>query len=1151
MKTKWIFILAIALVCGCTPAEDNAVRLIKGEFTLHASCGEKGTKTVLRQDGSILWNPSDRINVYYGDKAGVFTSTNTEAAATAEFTGSLGSFALDGTTDFMASYPYSAQTILYGDALYINLPSEQTAVEGTFADELFISVAKSKDCNLHFHNVCGGVAFSLKRDDIKKVVFRGNNGESLAGKLAVVFASDGIPQVASVSAESTSVTLVPADGTFKAGAFYYIVLVPQTLKQGYTMELYTDELVDKISFDTEVTVERSVWGVLKDLGQEPQPEIEAIDMGLSVKWGSFNIGASKPEDYGDYFAWGETEPKSDYGWSTYIWCSGSVNKLIKYNDSSSCGPIVDNKDTLEMEDDAANALLKGNWRMPTYAEINELISSDNCRTEWSTINGVGGMKITSKKTGNSIFLPGAGYRYGKDITNTGYYGYYWSSSLHKGSPIDARAMDFDTHGINAVVSNRDVGYQVRPVTDEGLRVAVTGISLDLSSITLKVNETATLSAIVEPSNATDKTVTWSTSDASVATVKDGVVTAVAPGTATINVTTTDGGYKATCTVTVNAATVSVSSVSLDKTSLEMTEGETQALTATVNPADATNQTVSWSSSNTSVATVSSLGVVTAVALGTATITVTTTDGGYTATCAVTVTQSGAGTENGHMWIDLGLPSGLKWATCNVGANAPEEYGGYFAWGEVEPYYTEGHSQDTPCFSWRAGCQYGYNWASYRWCAGISLTTLTKYIPSKYYDCDIDNKDTLDLQDDAARTTWGGTWRMPTKPEMDELFNNCTSKWTTKNGVYGRQFTSKQNGNSIFLPAAGHRAGEGLQDAGTGIYGYEGYYWSSSLHSRISRAWGFHFDSDDVYDNTADDRCDGWSVRPVTDGSEQVAVTIVTLDKTSLSMRFNETITISAMIKPSNATNKNVIWSTSSAAIATVQDGVVTAVSTGTATITATTVDGSHTATCTVIVAEGIQNGHAWVDLGLPSGLKWATCNVGANTPEDYGHYFAWGETVSKTNYDWDTYRWCQGTKETQTKYNKKKIYGPVVDNKTTLELEDDAANANWGGNWRTPTIDEFKELINYCSIELATQNGVKGKLFTSKNNGISIFLPAAGGWDGTSLEDAGTYGYYFSSSLYPYYPYEAWSLSFSNSGATSTNNYYYRCCGLSVRPVTE
>ena len=170
--------------------------------------------------------------------------------------------------------------------------------------------------------------------------------------------------------------------------------------------------------------------------------------------------------------------------------------------------------------------------------------------------------------------------------------------------------------------------------------AVTGVSLDKKELPLVVGQTQTLTATVAPDNATDKTVKWASSDAKVATVDSvGKVTAVAAGEAIITVTTTDGSFTATCTVTVSATTVAVTGVTLNKSTLELTAGDSEALTATVAPTGATNKAVTWSSNKESVATVDAEGKVTAVAAGEAIITVTTTDGSFTATCTVTVKAS--------------------------------------------------------------------------------------------------------------------------------------------------------------------------------------------------------------------------------------------------------------------------------------------------------------------------------------------------------------------------------------------------------------------------------------------------------------------------------------------------------------------------------
>ena len=193
------------------------------------------------------------------------------------------------------------------------------------------------------------------------------------------------------------------------------------------------------------------------------------------------------------------------------------------------------------------------------------------------------------------------------------------------------------------------------------------------------------------------------------------------------------------------------------------------------------------------------------------------------------------------------------------------------------------------------------------------------------------------------------------------------------------------------------------------------------------------------------------------------------------------------------------------------------------------------------------NGHEYVDLGLPSGTKWATCNVGADYPEDYGDYFAWGETEPKEEYDLSTYKWHEGSYYTHTKYCTSSTYGKV-DNKTTLDLADDAANANWGGDWRMPTKTEQDELRTECTWTWTTQNGVKGYIVTSKSNGNSIFLPAAGYRDFSDLWDAGFNGYYSSSSLYTDDSGGACRLYFESS-YVSSGSYSLRRRGWSVRPV--
>ena len=173
----------------------------------------------------------------------------------------------------------------------------------------------------------------------------------------------------------------------------------------------------------------------------------------------------------------------------------------------------------------------------------------------------------------------------------------------------------------------------------------------------------------------------------------------------------------------------------------------------------------------------------------------------------------------------------------------------------------------------------------------------------------------------------------------------------------------------------------------------------------------------------------------------------------------------------------------------------------------------------------MHNGHEYVDLGLS--VKWATCNVGANKPEEAGDYFAWGETEPKNKYKKSTYSY----KET-----------PM-----TLPFSNDAAHANWGGDWRMPTKEEQEELLTKCSWTWTTQNGVKGYKVTSKSNGNSIFLPTTGSCDGNSCYAVGSYGYYWSSSLRMNYPGSAYNLYFDSNYVDWLGNGRY--FGFSVRPV--
>ena len=193
---------------------------------------------------------------------------------------------------------------------------------------------------------------------------------------------------------------------------------------------------------------------------EPTTNSRAIDLGLSVKWASCNVGATAPWGYGGYYAWGETEEKSDYSWETYKYCNGSYYSMTKYCTNSEYG-TVDNKTTLEPGDDVAAVKWGGTWRMPTIEEQEELLN--NCIWEWTAIKDVNGYLVTGPN-GNSIFLPAAG-SYSIGVFAQGALGHYWANSMRRPSENEyAFSLDFNSsdhsHG-----GSRFEGRSVRPVCE--------------------------------------------------------------------------------------------------------------------------------------------------------------------------------------------------------------------------------------------------------------------------------------------------------------------------------------------------------------------------------------------------------------------------------------------------------------------------------------------------------------------------------------------------------------------------------------------------------------------------------------------------------------------------------------------------------------
>ena len=432
----------------------------------------------------------------------------------------------------------------------------------------------------------------------------------------------------------------------------------------------------------------------------------------------------------------------------------------------------------------------------------------------------------------------------------------------------------------------------------------------------------------------------------------------------------------------------------------------------------------------------------------------------------------------HEYVDLGLS--VMWATCNVGANSPEEYGDYFAWGEMQ-------SKDV------------YDWDSYKW-YNECTSKITKY-------GEVDNKTILDTSDDIAYVFRGENVRMPTKSECEELLENCVWKFESRNNINGYTVTSNINGKSIFLPLSGYYYNNKLN-----AVGQSGFFWSSSLY--VNEELAYHLDCkyDDVIID-AYNRCIGFSIRPVltnkkyivsfdANGAEGIMEDIV--------VPFQETIILpKRTFTYSHAIFKG--WNTKS-------DGTGESYSDEGEYFPIST-DITLYAQWELDVVTGSENNYKYVDMGLS--VKWATCNIGAYTRDENGSYYAYGEISTKKEYTSDNHVYSGGS--------------------NSLTKSNDAASVNWGGNWRMPTLAEIEELLDTsnCRWEWITRNGQNGYKVTSMINGNSIFLPAAGYKSSGSLWD-GIEGHYSSSSYSCCLSFHSKSHYSSNFRGTGWSGYSIR-----------
>lgn len=657
------------------------------------------------------------------------------------------------------------------------------------------------------------------------------------------------------------------------------------------------------------------------------------------------------------------------------------------------------------------------------------------------------------------------------------------------------------------------------------------IGLDIEEAELTVGETLQLAVTVEPQLPAGPKVIWSSSDPDVATVTTGdevaadgtylpagLVTAVAEGEATI--TASIEGKEATCLVKVEEE-VAIEGITLNESSLTLKEGEKFQLEASLLPETATPKTIEWISSVPAVATVDENGLVTAVRNGATTVWAVIGRGSghdINAKCEVTVTSDTPSVESITVTPAMVTIKATE-ETILTATVTPDGTGAEIKWTSDKPSIAKvekisdtqakvtGVGEGTVKVIASVGSVLGFSEVTVEkkgsgggeGGGGVEMISLNKTeLQLGFYET-FQLVATLRPEDASAQISWTSS-----NEDVVLVSNGSTPAGDGSIKPAGTVIAKNKEGQSIVTATVG----------------------SLSASCTVT----------------------------VTSGSI-VPVQSISLNKTELTLQVGQQFELIATILPGNATNKQVSWASSarSTQLSLSDNGLscmIGALAECEATITVRSADNPAQlyATCKVTVTGGssADPGEEVVDLGLPSGLKWRSMNVGASKPEDYGNYYAWAETSPKSSYSSSNYKYPATNYGdgiiAYAKYDTTPYQG---DGKTVLEPEDDAATANLGNGWRTPTFKEWKELRENCTWTWKTQNGVNGMLVTGPN-GKSIFLPAGGWYENSTLKNKTTYGSYWTATGDGG---TANAVDFINNDKDKA--LVPRCEGRSIRPVKD
>ena len=776
-------IMALTLAgCAGGPFSEEDVNVI----TIKAVMAENNTRTVI-QNGttSVLWEQADEIKVFYDGIGSRFANQNTSPSGTAKFSGSLNvvfgsNEGFSDSTPLWGLYPYRADATADNTSVTTTLPAEQTGRAGSFAKGTNITLGKSSSLVMGFYNVCGGIRFSLTQEGVKEVVFEGQNNESLAGKVKIAFV-DGVPSVQEVVEGQKTITLTaPGGGTFETGKWYYIVALPGTLSNGFKMTFNTATQYATLKSSGSKTIKRGIFGSLADAdedliykdkeGGEPQSG-NIVFADLAAKYAC----VAKFDTNGD----GEVSIEEAEAATSFDGLFDDWKGVVSFDEIS----YFKNVHSLNGVFNGCNKLVSitipesitdlGTYAFSECSSLSSVVLS-------SGISSIGNYTFQNCKAISSIDIPSC-------VTSVGQYAFSGCSSL-------------STIGLpSGVVSIADYAFQkCSSLSSIDIPSSVTSLGQYAFS------DCSSLTRIIIPAGVTMIPAYCFLRCRSLisVTIPDGI-TAInnfafhdvkmwkleLPSSVTSLGSCCFGSIL--CVIVPSTSPITIQSGAFDGV---------QGIFVPSNLIERYALMTNWANYALRLHPIDS----------------------YKEKNEFTLATSGA--------VDMGTT--VKWAAYNVGANKPEGFGDYYAWGETQT-------------------KKDYSWTTYLDSPNRDGESFTKYFVGE------GGKTELEPEDDVAHIKWGENWRMPAGEEWTDLLEKCMWEWITYEGIKGYMVYGFGDYKTIFLPAAGGSSGGILYEKGN-----TGYYWSSSLNS-ASQAWLLEFDPYVGYSRClSHSRSLGCSIRPV-------------------------------------------------------------------------------------------------------------------------------------------------------------------------------------------------------------------------------------------------------------------------------------------------